>query len=285
MRQQRITVLGEEQMEDLVLKLSMQLPGTQSKSLSVFRWPKNQFRIVTYASASEGMSAHQESRVIHIHSAQLIPRYALPPYGQNLRDGCDFELCFPGASSGDMYRFPGEDRYKFQRALLGYQVVFEDKCDWQVHKSLLKSKLEGSGLVQVFLADALPPASLSQMCNSPASPTLDRRNSVLSMESTLTTASTKTLRSNGAVIAEHPHDPLIVIYTKIDGQPTFLRIPCNYIYPVSRKVAHHNSNRKNHYAEKALRLRLRKQVQKRKLPLHYHRELLEGSYTTPLHSL
>src|SRR6202012_4755811 len=105
--------------------------------------------------------------------------------------------------------------------------VFEDKCDWQMHK-LLRPKLEGSGLVQIFLANALPPASLSQMSNSPASPTLDRRNSVLSMESTLKTvsrastwASTKTLHPNGSVIAEHPHDPLIVIYTKIDGQPTF----------------------------------------------------------------
>lgn len=221
----RITDPDERQNEEKILEAPLQLPREQlKKDLIVFRRPGNEFRVLTCTSLnSPGDSTiHDESKVINVHSAQIVPRYALPPYGQNLPETCDFELCFPGASSGDLYRFLKEDdRYAFQQALLGYKVVFQDTCNWQLHRSRLKGKVGGTGLVQIFQAKPIQPARSTPLDN--------RRGSVFSNESTLTAASRASrLRSNSSIIAEYPHAPLVVIFTKIDGELTFLRIPCKF---------------------------------------------------------
>jgi len=242
---QLITDPDESQMEENILEAPLQSSNGQfKKDLIVFRRPGNEFRVLTYTSLNSSggdTTIHDENKVLNVHSAQIIPRYALPPYGQNLPDTCDFELCFPGASSGDMYRFLNEDdRYAFQQALLGYKVVFQDTCKWRLHMSRLKSKLGGAGLVQIFQAKALQPSNPSQMSDSATSP-LNRNDSVATHATTLTMASQastqfSTLRSNGSIIAEYPHAPLIVIFTKIDGQLTFLRVACKCFCPHSQDI-------------------------------------------------
>jgi hypothetical protein len=219
----------ERQNEEKIFEAPLQRSSEQfKKDLTVFRRHGNEFRVLTYTSLNSACgdtTIHDESKVFNIHLAQLIPRYALPPYGQNLPDTRDFELCFPGASSGDLYSFLKEDdRYAFQQALVGYKVVFQDTCHWQLHRSRLKGKIGGTGLVQIFQAKSIQPANPSQMTGGTG-------GSMVSHASTLTTASRAstqfpTLRSNGAIIAEYPHAPLIVIFTKIDGQLTVLRISC-----------------------------------------------------------
>jgi hypothetical protein len=228
-----ITGPDERQLEEKLLEAPLQLPREQfKKDLIVFRRPGNEFRLLTCTSLNSpggDSTIHDESKVVNVHSAQVIPRYALPPYGQNLPDTCDFELCFPGASSGDLYRFLKEDdRYSFQQALLGYKVVFQDTCNWQLHRSRLKGKVGGTGLVQIFQAKTIQPAQVGSL--APPSPD-DRRGSIFSQGSTLTAASCASTplsapRSNGSIIAEYPHAPLVVVFTKVDGALTFLRIPC-----------------------------------------------------------
>jgi hypothetical protein len=230
-----ITGPDERQAEEKLLEAPLQLPREQfKKDLIVFRRPGSEFRLLTCTSLNSpggDSTIHDESKVVSVHSAQVIPRYALPPYGQNTPDTCDFELCFPGASSGDLYRFLKEDdRYAFQQALLGYKVVFQDTANWQIHRSRLKGKIGGTGLVQIFQAKTIQPANARMGALAPPSPDT-RRGSVFSQESAFTAASraSSAVRSNGAIIAEYPHAPLVVIFTKIDGQLTFLRIPCKHL--------------------------------------------------------
>ena len=246
--EQLITDPNESQTEDKILEASLQSSREQfKKDLIVFRRPGNEFRVLKYTSQNSSggdTTIHDENKVLNIHSTQIIPRYALPPYGQNLSDTCDFELCFPGASSGDLYRFSNEDdRYAFQQALLGYKVVFEDTCCWRLHRRRLKSQVQGTGLVQIFQPKALQHSNRSQMDHSPGSHSLNCNDSMVSHATALTAVSRASTqlyasRSNESIIAEYPHAPLIVIFTKIDGQLTFLRIACKYFCPTSQDITH-----------------------------------------------
>lgn len=243
---QLITDPDKSQGEEKVLEARLQSSSVQfKKDVVVFIRPGNELRILTYTSlniSGGDTTTHDENKVLNVHSAQIIPRYALPPYGQNLPDTCDFELCFPGASSGDLYRFLNEDdRYAFQQVLLGYKVVFQDTCNWQLHMSRFQGKMGGTGIVQIFQAKPLQPSNPTQMNGGPDSHALNRSDTIFSQGSMLTTSTQfYTLRSNGSVIAEYPHAPLIVIFTKIDGQLTFLRVPSKLTCSGSRESAHQN---------------------------------------------
>src|ERR1700761_224310 len=175
---QLVTDPDDSQMEEKILEAPLQSSSEQyKKDLIVFRRPGNEFRILTYTSLNSSggdTTIHDENKVLNLHSAQIIPRYARPPYESSLNTG-DFELCSPGASSGDMYKFSREDdRYAFQHALLGYKVVYQDTCYWYLHKSYMQSKMEGTGLVQIFQAKTCQFPSVTEPGSSLISP-LQRR--------------------------------------------------------------------------------------------------------------
>jgi hypothetical protein len=236
---QLITDPDPSQMEEKILEVPLESSNEQMrKDLIVFRRPNKEFRVLTYTtlnSSGGDTTIHDEKKIVNIHSAHIIPRYPLRPHGAKMQLRDDFELCFPGASSGHKYTFQNEDdRLKFQQALLGYKVVFQDTCNWLLHFSSFTSKLKGSGLLQIFQPKALPavPTTASQNGSFPGTQGLDRNDSFISSRSILTAStglSGRTAKSNGSIIAEHPHAPLLVIFTQIGGQLTFLRLPCKFL--------------------------------------------------------
>lgn len=120
------------QHEEKLLEISLESTGQTRRELIVFRRPRNELRLVTITSLNpqnnvEGITSapHEDNKVVNMHQVQVVPRYALQsPRG--IPGTRIIELCFPGASSGYTYQFKmDEDLFKFQRALLGYKVVYD----------------------------------------------------------------------------------------------------------------------------------------------------------------
>lgn len=236
---QLITDPDQSQMEEKILEVPLESSNDRMrKGLVVSRRANKEFQVLTTITLNPSGSdatVHNEKKVFNIHSAHIIPRYAFPLSKVTTQVRDDFELCFPGASSGHTYTFPNEDdRLKFQQALIGYKVVFQDSCNWLLHFSGLRSEIEGSGILQIFQPKTLPAisATSSQNGSSPVTQWLGRNDSVISNGSTLTAStglSGLMTNSNGSIIAEHPHSPLVVIFTEIGGQLTFLRVARKFI--------------------------------------------------------
>jgi hypothetical protein len=188
--------------------------GQINKSMMVFRRPSNELRILTFMSSS----SHQVEKVVNMHQAELVPRYALR--GNNfLSQG--MELCFPGASSGYKYQFRARDElHTFQQALTGYKVVFEESCRWNVHCSgiISKGKVKGDGLIQILQPKLLQPV-------------LNDNNSVASLGSSSGRAAAESniTESRHSIIAEHPKSPVLLILTEVEGQPTFIHVHCKFL--------------------------------------------------------
>jgi hypothetical protein len=235
---------SEEKILAVPLFSSSLVTGQFTKDMIIFRRPANEFRMLTYTTLnSPDTTAHDENQVLNIHMVQILPRYVtrtLPRFG-NLSSTSDFELCFPGAGSGYLYKFLKEDdRYEFQQAMLGYKVVFEDTCKWRLDMSPLSRltgkpvELKSAGLVQIFQAKSLKPIQDSRQDDSLGidSP-LYRQSSVFSTGSRLsvvsqTSSQYSTANTDGSIVSRYPHGPVMVIFTEIDGQLVFLRVPCEY---------------------------------------------------------
>jgi len=232
---------GEEKILEVLLADSTE---QVNKSLIVFRRPSNELRLLTFISSSRGaggeISSHVFEKIVNLHRVEVVPHYALPA---NVSAPPNMGLCFPGASSGYTYRFKTrDDLKKFQQALLGYKVVSEEFCRWTIHCprafSIIKNnELEGEGLVQILLPKSLQAikstnVDLNAATGVDPAPSLrGRPESNLSGCSSVTNSTRRLNRATTMYIEEsmdpfiaHPHAPVLLILTEIDGQPTFLHV-------------------------------------------------------------
>ena len=241
---------GEEKVLEVPLVSSAE---HVSKTLIVFRRPRNEFRVLTFISSSHSSTAdgssHGDPKIMNIHSVNVVARYAIPA---NPRAALNMEICFPGASSGYTYSFKTrDDLKKFQHALTGYKIVFEDFCRWKVHCSgfIRSGKLKGEGFVQILQPKQLP--ALTAANETPAlgsdadqaSMSITRADSILSDRISIAPSlgasslapSTFVKETKNSFIAAHPQSPVLLILTEIDGQPTFIHVRCGY--PFRRPVS------------------------------------------------
>jgi hypothetical protein len=240
----------ETQGEEKILEVALADWTNQvSKSLVVFRRPSNELRLLTFTSSNPSsvgeISSHEVEKIVNLHKVEVVPRYARPA---RVTTPLIMELCFPGASSGYTYRFMArDDLKKFQQALLGYKINFEDFCRWTTHSSSVfggGGKLKGEGFVQILQPKPLP--AIKPMDGDFVAPTsplqgLSRvqTDSLFSVQdsiapSTITPSMRRLSRastlyvqeSREAFIAAHPPSPVLLILTEIEGRPTFLHLRC-----------------------------------------------------------
>lgn len=268
-----ITEADESQHEEKILEVSLVSPPQSRKELIVFRRPKNELRLVTITTPiaqgnAQGMSSapqsHEDNKVVNLHQVQIVPRYALANERGDLNSRI-IELCFPGASSGYSYQFKmDEDLLRFQQALLGYKVVYDNpSCKWAFHRGSTwarPEKTSGQGRVQIWQAKAPPalfgatPRTPSTVVNPsisasspPKSPPPFWPHSRADSIHSSTTTTTATLRpmlripephpEHGSIVAfQRPVTPLLVIFTTINKNPTFLVLKLD-----SSKQIHHQS--------------------------------------------
>ena len=238
-----VTEPDETQGEEKIIELPLSTSTYQiSKALFVFRRPSNELRLLTFVSSNQSIGgqsgSHEPPSIVNIHQVDIVPRYAMPPHP---RTPPNIEICFAGASSGNNYQFKTrDDMKKFQNALLGYKIVFEEFCNWKVHCSgLFKSnKLKGGGFVQILQAKPLP--SMGTSPESPRSPGFggmahpgrDRSDSILSdgvsIAPSMAAPSVYIKDDRKAFIAAHPHAPVLLVLTEIEGQPTYVHVRRKY---------------------------------------------------------
>lgn len=256
----------ETQGEEKILEVPLADSTEQvNKVLIVFRRPSNELRLLTFISSTTGVggeiSSHEVEKIVNLHTAEVVPRYALPP---NLRTPPNMELCFPGASSGYTYQFKTrDDLKKFQQALLGYKVVFEESCQWAIHCSniIKNSKLKGRGFVQILLPKPLKPTKQwnSATDTDPGTSFRNRTETILSDHSSMTdftrrlslTPTMRVQESRDSFIAAHPHAPVLLILTEVDGQPTFIHVRLTREIGIKKK--HCNCNSENTRKREACR--------------------------------
>ncbi|KAF2202670.1 hypothetical protein GQ43DRAFT_470682 [Delitschia confertaspora ATCC 74209] len=241
-----VTEPDESQHEEKILEVSLAYPGHSRRELIVFRRPRNELRLVTITTPnvqanSDGIigitpAPHEDPKVVNMHKVAIVPRYALPSQ-QGVSYSRIIELCFPGASSGYTYQFKmDEDLWKFQQALLGYKIVYDNSnIRWAIHRALSwgrTEKVQGVGRIQIWQAKPLAASNAQENPSSllPTSPSI-RQSRTDSIHSNSTFAST--VRPTSRILGPDPEEknfvalqrpvlPLLVIFAEVHKKPTFL---------------------------------------------------------------
>lgn len=233
--------IGEEE----ILKLSIpNYSGVIGKdNLVVFRTGPTTLRIVRSVIGDRSGTPYYESERFNIHIDRFIPFYAIQDNsigsGRRRDSGTMFSVgIYRGNETGETAYDIKEDRdmLNFQRAVTGYQVVFDNNVTWAVNHAPKLSR--GRGKVQIWhykpliheqsdLRESIPSSSSmdsqeSQMTTTSAAVEKVLKGRDLSRISIHTTPT----QNDATIGASTPPLPVIMIYSQERGEYSYFHIEC-----------------------------------------------------------
>ncbi|KAF1950148.1 hypothetical protein CC80DRAFT_246106 [Byssothecium circinans] len=238
--------------EHILLRLTLTTPLVGEKdSVVVFRTGPATLRIARRSSDRAG-TPYYENEHYNIHQDAFVPYYAIaehPPAPRRhsaapLSQPLPFNISiYRGNATGAIdYRLGSDaDVYNFQRAVTGYQVVFDKSVTWGMKQSGIRGQLSrGKGRMQIW--HWKPLEELATASEQVTSPTMSTR-SPRSHDSTTSDAVVERLvqrrdtsvytvdarNTSGPVIsAITPTHPVIVIYGKSNEMYTYYHIELDF---------------------------------------------------------
>lgn len=238
--------------EHILLRLTLPTPLVGEKdSVVVFRTGPATLRIARRSSDRAG-TPYYENEHYNIHQDAFVPYYAIAEHptaprrhsAAPLPQPLSFSISiYRGNATGAIdYRLGSDaDVYNFQRAVTGYQVVFDKSVTWGIKQSGIRGQLSrGKGRMQIWHWKPLEElATASEQVTSPTTST----SSPTSHDSTTSDAVVERLvqrrdtsvytvdarNTSGPVIcAITPPHPVIVIYGKSNEIYTYYHIERMY---------------------------------------------------------
>jgi hypothetical protein len=234
--------------EHIILRLTLPTPLVGEKdSAVVFRTGPTTLRIAKRSINSSG-NPYYENEHYNIHQDVLVPFYAIAEDPASNRQSTTIPLqplssisIYRGNATGAIdYSLSNDlDVYNFQRAVTGYQVVFDKTVTWAIKQSGAFGHLSrGHGRMQIWhwkpleeLTTATEQVSSPTVsCHSPRSHTSTTSDAVIErlLQRRDTSRFTIDERSTAAsvICATTPPHPVIVIYGKSNEVYTYYHIEC-----------------------------------------------------------
>jgi hypothetical protein len=233
--------VGEEE----ILKLSLPASSGNGKDdLVLFRTGPLTLRIVRSVTSLQSGSPCYDSEGFNIHMDRFIPFYAIQERSVHQRRGSKSTLTvgiYRASETGETaYEMKEElDLFNFQRAVTGYQVVLDTPVWWSLKHS---TKPKGKGRLQLWHWKPLAKDQNKR---------IDRRestssSSTLGPTSKMSGATNVTVEqllkisdrsmisiaqsdNNSTIGASTPPVPVVMIYTKIDNEYTYLHLECKFV--------------------------------------------------------
>ncbi|KAH8707071.1 hypothetical protein GQ44DRAFT_763768 [Phaeosphaeriaceae sp. PMI808] len=235
--------------EHIILRLSLPNSGGEDDLLVIFRTGPTTLRIAKRSFGRDGIP-YYESEHFNIHQDVFTPFYAIAEnvasnrqsIGTTLQASPSISIYRGNATGAVNYRLGSDaDVFAFQRAITGYQVVFDKSVSWAIKESGIRGQLaRGQGRMQIW--HWKPFEEVVDSDNQVISPTLSA-HSMASYASTTSDAVVGTLlerRSTsgitvdersavGSVIcATTPPHPVVVIYNKENEVYTYYHMELDF---------------------------------------------------------
>lgn len=235
--------------EYTILRLTMSTPLVGEKdSVVVFRTGSSTLRIAKRSTDRIG-TPYYESEHYNIHRDTLVPFYAIAEDSNRRQStatvsqpSANISIYRGNATGAIDYRLSSEtDAYNFQRAITGYQVVFDKEVTWAIKQSGVRGQLlKGHGKMQIWHWKPLEEVTAANdgvisptiSAHSPRSYTSSASDAVVEklLQRRDTSRITVDERSvSGSIIcATTPPHPVIVIYGKKNEVYTYYHIERQY---------------------------------------------------------
>jgi hypothetical protein len=230
---------NEEQILELPLR---DVPG----NLTIFKMSDTELRLMRPVVNSGSLPPRDRETEINVHLHRCEPVYASP---WSLDATCQIKISSSQVRSATVYDFKEISHvHEFQRAVTRFKVVYDQE---NVHWSLDKKKAGGKARLQIWQYKPLDPSRTNRLKPTSRSPSDSSATSGFSATTHQTVAESMTQDLNPSifsivhspgvrngnetetVILERVPLPVLVIFTLVDKERTFLQLQCKWLHLLS----------------------------------------------------